>query len=82
MFNSNTTNINNELGPLTAFTEEPIEIIKEAAANIAESKELRLQSKTLMRDSWENIKQINKSVNDAFTKKIEETLALSVSFYE
>ncbi len=82
LFNSNTTNINNELGPLAAFTEEPIEIIKEATANIAESKELRIQSKTLIRDSWENIKQINKSVNEAFTKKIEETLALSVSYFK
>jgi hypothetical protein len=68
------------MGPLTAFTEEPMEIMKEAAANIQESKDLRLQSKLLIKESWENIKQINKAVNDAFVKKIEETLALGVSF--
>lgn len=77
LFNSlNDTITNYDMGPLTAFTEEPIKAMAEANLIIAESKDLRNQSRLLIKDSLENIKQINKSVNEVFIKKIEETLAL------
>ena len=76
--NNNNNPINADLGPLNAFTEEPVNVIKEAGVLINDCKELRNQSRVLVKESLENIRQINKSVNEAFIKKIEDTLALSV----
>ncbi len=78
LYPNNNNPINADLGPLTAFTEEPVNVIKEAGVLINDCKELRNQSRVLVKESLENIRQINKSVNEAFIKKIEETLALSV----
>lgn len=66
------------IGPLSAFTAEAVDIIREAEHKIYEGKDLRAKSKILMKESIENAKQMSQLVNDAFLKKIEDTLLLSV----
>ncbi|CAF0819765.1 unnamed protein product [Brachionus calyciflorus] len=65
------------IGPLSAFTNESVDIIREADAQIQEGRDLRGRSRVLMRDSIESAKQCNLIVNDQFLRKIEDTLLLS-----
>ena len=67
-----------QVGPLSAFTPEIIEIIKEAGKRIDESKILRSKSRALMKECFEKITNANKTVDTAFIKKLEENLLLSV----
>ena len=70
-----------QVGPLSAFTPEIIEIIKEAGKRIDESKTLRSKSRALMKECFEKITNANKTVDTAFMKKLEENLLLSVGQY-
>ena len=75
---NNSTKRSVPIGPLSCFTPEIVEIMKEAARRIAESKELRNRSKNAMKDSFETIKSNNKTIDEAFLRKIEETMMMSV----
>jgi hypothetical protein len=78
--NYNDANVNAlPTGPLTAFTEESVEIIKEATEMIQFSKELRYNSNIKMKECIENAKNIGDMVNKVFTKKIQDCLALNVT---
>ena len=67
-----------QVGPLSAFTPEIVDIIKEAGKRIDESKNLRSKSRALMKECFEKITNANKTVDSAFIKKLEENLLLSV----
>jgi hypothetical protein len=69
----------NQIGPLNAFTLESVEILKESQFRIEEGKDLRAKSKILMKECIENAKNSGQLVNEAFLKRIEDTLILSVS---
>lgn len=66
-----------QVGPLSSFTQESIEIIKIAASQIDYSKDLRSKSTALVKDCLEYSKKNTKVVDEVFQKKIAETLALS-----
>lgn len=67
------------IGPLSAFTAECIDVMRAAQENIDIGRNLRFNSKQLIKECMENSKMYGNCINDAFVKKIEETLALSVS---
>jgi hypothetical protein len=67
-----------QVGPLSAFTPEIVDIIKEAGKRIDESKNLRSKSRALMKECFEKITNANKTVDTAFIRKLEENLLLSV----
>ena len=69
-----------QVGPLSSFTQESIDIIKIAASQIDYSKDIRSKSTALIKDCLEYSKKNTKVVDDVFQKKIAETLALSVRF--
>lgn len=71
-----------QVGPLSAFTAESVDILREADRQILEGKDLRDKSKYLMKESIENAKNMNRIVNDAFLRKLEDTLLLSVGIIE
>lgn len=66
-----------QVGPLSSFTQESIDIIKIAASQIDYSKDIRSKSTALIKDCLEYSKKNTKVVDDVFQKKIAETLALS-----
>ena len=68
-----------QVGPLSAFTEESLEIMRMAAREIDESKDLRIRSLVLMRDSIEMAKKNSKFVDETFARKISEQLNLTVN---
>lgn len=68
------------IGPLSAFTAESVEILRESQAKIDEGRELRGKARVLMKECLDNAKSIGQVVNESFVKKIEETLMLSVCF--
>lgn len=69
------------IGPLSAFTTESVDIIREADLQILEGRNLRARSKILMKESIDSAKQVNSIVNDQFLRKIEDTLLLSVIIF-
>lgn len=66
-----------QIGPLSSFTQESLEIIKVSASQIDYSKDLRSKSTALVKDCLEYSKKNTKVVDEVFQKKINETLALS-----
>ena len=70
--------LNDQMGPLSAFTEESIDIMKIASKEIDDSKDLRVRSLILMRDSIEFAKKNSRFVDEQFTRKISEQLNLTV----
>lgn len=70
-----------QIGPLSAFTAESVDIIREADLKIQEGRDFRLKSKLLIKDSIESSKQTALIVNDQFLRKIEDTLLLSVILF-
>ncbi len=86
--NSNNNNNDGErgesaglIGPLSAFTEESIDILNIANENIDYGKQLRQNSHALIRDAIENAKLYSGCIDDTFKRKIEEALALSVIIF-
>lgn len=69
------------IGPLSAFTGESVNILNESQTRIDEGRDLRLKARLLIKECVDNSKNIGSVVNDAFVKKIEETLLLSVRFF-
>ena len=76
--NSNNSNNNNVIGPLGAFTAESLDVLRIAQETIDAGRELRLNSKSLIKESIENSKMHGGVINETLQRKIEETLALSV----
>lgn len=76
-YDVNPTSVNN-IGPLSAFTAESVDILMEAQARIDEGRDLRLKARLLMRECIENARNTGQTVNESFVIKIEETLLLSV----
>ena len=67
-----------QVGPLSSFTQESLDVIKAAASQIDYSRDLRNKSTALIKDCLEYSKKNTKVVDEVFQKKIQETLALSV----
>lgn len=74
---SDSTNPVFQVGPLSSFTQESLDVIKIAAMQIDYSKELRSKSIALIKDCLEYSKKNTKVVDEVFQKKIADTLALS-----
>lgn len=67
-----------QVGPLSSFTAESIEIVKLSNQQIEESKDLRMRANLLMKECFDYSKKTAKSVDDQFAKKIADTLGLAV----
>lgn len=66
---------------LKAFTNDCVEIMNTAREQIGMGQELRVKSLQLMKECFENAKSMGASVDEAFVKKINDTLALNVIIY-
>ncbi len=70
-----------QVGPLSSFTAESIEVVKLSNQQIEESKDLRMRANLLMKECYDYSKKTAKSVDDQFAKKIADTLGLAVIIY-
>jgi hypothetical protein len=66
------------VGPLKAFTEEPLKMMSLSAEIINESRELRFKCKKIMHECLESAKKHSKLVDEMFIKRIYDTLELNV----
>lgn len=66
---------------LFTLTNDSIEIMNTAREQIAVGQDLRNKSLCLMKECFDNAKSINNNVDEAFVRKIAETLGLNVNTF-